>query len=274
MRRSIVVVLALLVALVAGAPVQAQEAGEKPSEVTFVHGIRGFFADVYLDDELILAGFAPERITEPLELEPGTHRIDLREADAPADSDPAVTKEFDVPANGKLTAVAHWTNVEDCIITLYDETGASVDAGSGKLIARHAAATGDVELSVDEDSAARSLAPAKQFVESVEPGRHTVAMTGIDDDGSGSKSSTVPVPEGGARVVYLVGSAKADTLGLLTQTVDGLGSGPDGVPTGNSGLVDPQQQRDLTAPLGVLTVVAVAGTGVLVTRRRVAATGR
>lgn len=272
MRRSVVAVLALLVALVAAAPVQAQGAGKKPSEVTFVHGVRGFFADVYLDDELILAGFAPERITEPLELEPGTHRIDLREADAPADADPAVTKEFDVPADGKLTAVAHWTGVEECIITLYDETGDSATAGSGRLIARHAAATPEVEVTVDDDRG-RSLAPAKQFVESVKPGDHTVAMRGLGEDRSGSKSSKVPVPEGGARVVYLVGSAKADTLGLLTQTVDGLESNPGGVPTGNSGLAA-TQQRDLTTPLGVLAVVAVAGSGVLVTRRRLAATGR
>lgn len=273
MRRSVVVVLALLVALVAAAPVQAQEAGKRPSEVTFVHGIRGFFTDVYLDDELILAGFAPERITEPLELEPGNHRIDLREADAPADAKPVVTKEFDVPANGKLTAVAHWTGVEDCIITLYDEAGDSVAAGSGKLIARHAAATGDVELTVDDNGTARSLAPAEQFADAVKPGDHTIAMSGLGEDGSGSKSSKVPVPEGAARVVYLVGSAKDDTLGLLTQTVHGLGSGPGGVPTGNSGLAAPQQ-RDLTAPLGALAGIAVAGAAVLATRRRVGAVGR
>jgi hypothetical protein len=260
-----VVVLALLAALLAAVPAQAQEADSGPSEVTFVHGIRGFFTDVYLDDELILAGFAPERITEPLELEPGTHRIDLREADAPADADPAVTKEFEVPANGKLTAVAHWTGVEDCTITLYDETGDSVAAGSGKLIARHAAATGDVELTVD-DATSEQLMPSAEVSEAVEPGDHTVAMAGLGEDGAGSKASTVPVPEGGARVVYLVGSAKNDTLGMLTQTVDDVGSGPDGVPTGNSGLAA-APERDL-GPLTALALVAAAGAGALTTRRR------
>lgn len=273
MRRTVVAVLGLLVALVSAAPVAAQESGNAPSEVTFVHGIRGFFTDVYLDDELILAGFAPERITEPLELEPGTHRIDLREADAPADADPVVTKEFDVPANGKLTAIAHWSGVEDCIITVYDESGDSAAAGKGKLIARHAAATGDVDLTVDDAGVTESLAPAEQVVETVEPGSHTVAMSGLGEGGSGSKSSKVPVPEGGARVVYLVGSAKADTLGLLTQTIEGLNSGPDSVPTGNSGLAA-AQQRDLTTPLSTLAVAAVAGAGVLAFRRRQAVTGR
>lgn len=271
MRRTGVVVLALLAALLAAVPAQAQDAGGEPSEVTFVHGIRGFFTDVYLDDELILAGFAPERITEPLELAPGTHRIDLREADAPADADPAVTKEFEVPEGGKLTAIAHWTGVEDCVITLYDETGAPVAAGSGKLIARHAAATGDVELTVD-DAATEQLMPSAEFSEAVEPGDHTVAMAGLGEDGAGSKASTVPVPEGGARVVYLVGSAKNDTLGLLTQTVDGVGSGPDGVPTGNSGLAA-TPERDVM-PLGALALLVVAGAGALAVRRwRPATTG-
>ena len=261
MVRSVVSALAMVAVLVLAVPAHATE-GQDTSEVTFVHGIRGFFTDVYLDDELILRGFAPERVTEPLNLTPGEHRIDLREADAPPDAKPAVTKTFDVPAGSRMTAVAHWTGVEDCTITLYDDVGDMVAAGSGRLVARHAAATGEVEFALDDETFDAPLAPASEVSESVDPGEHTVSVNG--EDGLAT-SSSVPVPEGGARVVYLVGSAKEDTLGLLTQTVDGLESDPEGVPTGNSGLA---ATSDTGAPVLPLVLLAMLGAALLSALRR------
>lgn len=266
MVRSVVAALSMVAVLVLAVPAHAAE--EKSSEVTFVHGIRGFFTDVYLDDELILEGFAPERVTEPLTLEVGEHRLDLREADAPADAKPAVTKTFTVDGGGNLTAVAHWTGVEDCKITLFDDAEEMLAAGKGELVARHTAATGDVEFALDDSTFAEPLTPDTEVSEAVDPGKHTVSVNG--DDGL-SKSSTVPVSEGSARVVYLVGSAKDDTLGLLTQTVEGLESSPEGVPTGNSGLAATPDSGAPVLPLALLTML---GAAVLVTVRRRAVTAR
>lgn len=266
MRRSTIVALLLVVGVLCMAPAAlAKPSEQEGSEVTFVNGIRGFIADVYLDDRLILAGFAPERITEPMALPPGPHRIDLREPDAKATSEPVVTKQFDVPAGGRLTAIAHWAGVEDCIITVFDDAGDVVAAGSGKLIARHAAATGAVELALD-DRTVDTLSPARQLAESVDPGTHTVA---INDRGSNDTivgSSQVPVTEGSARVVYLVGTAKDNSLGLLTQTIHGVGSNPDGVPTGNSGLAAPRWSMPLV-PLAALATIATGLLAVLGRRR-------
>jgi len=269
MVKSVVAALSMVVVLVLAVPAYAAQ-GSGSSEVTFVHGIRGFLTDVYLDDELILKGFEPERVTEPLVLEEGEHRIDLREADAPADTKPVVTKTFMVPDNGKMTAVAHWTGVEDCTITLFDDAGDMVAAGSGRLVARHAAATGDVEFALDDMTLDAPLAPAAEVSESVSPGEHTVAVS--DEDGL-AKSSSVPVPEGSARVVYLVGSAKEDTLGLLTQTVDGLESDPAGVPTGNSGLAATPDTGAPALPLALLALAAFTVVLVAVRRRTVVARG-
>ncbi len=270
MVRSVVGVMAIAAALLLAAPAFAQDdARTKSSEVTFVHGIRGFFTDVYLDDKLILAGFAPERVTEPMKLKAGRHRIDLRAADAPADAEPDVTKEFSVPAGGKLTAIAHWTRVEDCTITVFDESGDNVAAGSGKLIARHAAATGTVRLALDDQSGGQRLAPTMQLVESVSPGRHTVAVNDVASSRAVVESSRVPVPEGGARVVYLVGSAKEKTLGLLTHTIAGLESSPTGVPTGNSGIAAPGDGP----PVLALAVLAALGAMLLVGRRKAPTSG-
>jgi hypothetical protein len=272
MVRPVVATLAMLIVLLTAVPVLAQSVDEsEPSEVTFVNGIRGFFTDVYLDDELILEGFAPERITEPLQLEPGQHRIDLREPDAPADGEPAITKEFDVPAGGTLTAIAHWTGVDDCIISVYDESGGAVSAGSGKLIARHTAATGDVEFALDDKVHSEPLASTDEFAETVTPGSHTVAVKEASAGGAVIDSSRLPVSEGNARVVYLVGNAEQETLGLLTQNIEGLASNPDGVPTGNSGLAT----ADGVAPAVPLAVLAIIGAALLLgSRRRATVTSR
>lgn len=271
MVKSVVGTLTMLIVLLTAVPVLAQSPDESElSEVTFVHGIRGFFTDVYLDDELILEGFAPERITEPLELEAGQHRIDLREADAPADAEPAVTKTFDVPAGGTLTAIAHWTGVEDCIISVFDESGDAVDAGAGKLIARHTAATGDVEFALDDETFSGLLAPTEERAEPVRPGSHTIAVKEASSGGTVIERSRVPVREGSARVVYLVGSAKEETLGLLTQNIEGMASNPEGVPTGNSGLAT----SDGVAPALLLAVLAMIGAALLGIRRRAAVTSR
>jgi hypothetical protein len=266
-KRALVPFIVLFVVLLA-VPASAQE---EPAEgdmatVTFVHGIRGLLADVYLDDELILRGFAPERATEPMELEAGSHEIDLREADAPADSEPAVTKEFMVPTAGRLTAIAHWSGVDDCIITLFDDTGDAVAAGSGRLITRHTAATDDVELTVDDQPLDSTLMPTNERVDTVQPGTHTIAVKDAQSNTTLVSNSQVPVSEGVARVVYLVGTAKDDSLNLLTQTVNGLESGPSGVPTGNSGLADRAGTQPL--PLAAALVVALAMLLVAVVRRR------
>lgn len=263
MVRSVVAALSMVVVLVLAVPAYAaDEKSGKTSEVTFVHGIRGFFADVYLDDELILEGFAPERITDPMKLAVGEHTIDLREAGAAADAKPAVTKTFKVTAGGRVTAIAHWTGVEDCKITLFDDAAEMVAAGKGELVARHAAATGAVRFALDDTPFDAPLTPDSEVSESVDPGRHTVAVNG---DGGLAKTSRVPVPEGGARIVYLVGSAKDDTLGLLSQTVDRLGSNPEGVPTGNSGLAATATDADTS--MAPLVILAVLGVALLISRR-------
>jgi hypothetical protein len=266
-KRASVLLIVLFIVLLAF-PASAQEAPPEGdmATVTFVHGIRGLLADVYLDDELILRGFAPERATEPMELEQGSHQIDLREADAPADSKPAVTKEFMVPTAGRLTAIAHWSGVDDCIITLFDDTGDAVAAGSGRLITRHTAATDDVALTVDDQPLDSTLMPTNELVDTVQPGTHTIAIKDAQSNTTLVSNSKVPVPEGVARVVYLVGTAKDGSLNLLTQTVDGLESDPSGVPTGNSGLADDGGTQPL--PLAAALVVALAMLLVVQRQRR------
>ena len=67
----------------------------------------------------------------------------------------------------------------------------------------------------------------------------------------------VELAEGVNTVVYAYGSAEDGTLALAVQTIDGLHSGPAGVPSGTGGLVS-------DALPWQLAVVGLAGAGVLV----------
>ena len=268
MTKRFLVSFTVLVVLALAVPAYAQDTSDDKSTVTFVHGIRGMLADVYLDDKLILEGFKPERATDPMKLTPGVHRIDLRMADEPADSEPAVTKKFTVPAGKRLTAIAHWTGVDDCVITIYNDGGERIQAGRGKLITRHAAATDGVAVTLDDKPLNRDLEPSGQLVNTVRAGEHMVAVNAKGSNAALIADSQVPVDEGTARIVYLVGTAKDDNLNLLTQTVDGLESDPSGVPTGNSGLA----ASDSTLPWvpAAALLIAVALMAAAIRRRRAA----
>ncbi|SOC58402.1 hypothetical protein SAMN05421879_13412, partial [Ornithinimicrobium cerasi] len=61
--------------------------------------------------------------------------------------------------------------------------------------------------------------------------------------------------EGTNTIVYAWGSAEAGNLDLAVQTIDGLHSSPEGVPSGQGGLVD-------TNTLMVLALAGVAGAAI------------
>jgi hypothetical protein len=268
MTKRVLLSFTVLLVLALAVPAYAQDTSDDKSTVTFVHGIRGMLADVYLDDELILPGFEPRRATDPMKLKAGVHRIDLRMADEPADSEPAVTKKFTVPPGQRLTAIAHWAGVDDCIITIFNESGDQIQAGRGKLIARHAAATDGVTLTVDDKPLNRALEPTQQLVNTVKAGNHAVAIRAEGSDATLVTGSRVPVSEGTARIVYLIGTAKDDNLSLLTQTVDGLESNPSAVPTGNSGLATGDGIQQPWIPAGALLIAVALIAGAIRRRRK------
>src|SRR3954471_2267731 len=75
--------------------------------VTVVHGLRGVVADVYVDGTLALPAFEPERVTDPIALPAGPHRVEIRLAGAAPTDPPAVTGDVDVTADAFQSIVAH-----------------------------------------------------------------------------------------------------------------------------------------------------------------------
>src|SRR5439155_13782731 len=90
-------------------------------------------------------------------------------------------------------------------------------------------------------------------------------------DAAGGGTAVVPpdrvtLADGTVQFLYLIGSTSDNSVGWLTQTVQGLTSAPAGVPTGTDGLARPA--RFPIAVFMVLLALAVMTAPALRSRRR------
>ncbi|HSK96211.1 MAG TPA: DUF4397 domain-containing protein [Euzebyales bacterium] len=245
------IVLTLL--LVAG-PAAAQS---DTATVTLIHGFRGLLADVYLDGDRILEGFAPERSTDPTELPVGSHTVEVREADAAPDSEPVVEGTLDLQAGANLSAVVHPDADGEPTISLFDNAFDAPRGGDARAVVRHTAVAPAIDVTVGDVEVATGLQPGAEDSAVIDPRDTEVVATASSEDVL--PPERINVAEGTTVALYLIGS-DGDRLGWLSQRLDTSGP-PAGVPTGNSGLA---------APVGVpWWAVAAAGLAVLASLRLV-----
>jgi hypothetical protein len=260
-RVSPVVLLAFALATLVGlsGTASGQEAG---GTVTIVHGFRGLVADVYLDGTLILESFEPERATDPVQLAAGDHEVEVREAGAEASSAAAVTGTLTVPAGANLSAVVHLSESGEPTMTVFNNDLRTVPPGSTRLVVRHAAAAGPVDVALDDAPLASGLNNPTEAFREVSATTHQVSVSA--DSETLLPPQEVPLQEGTAQYLYLIGSQDDGTLAWITQTVAGMQSAPAGVPTGNSGLAEETGGAGVSPVLVLVAAAAalVAGLGV------------
>ena len=69
--RRIFPLVVLVATLPLGAAMTAASASQDRPSISIIHGLPGFTADIYLDDELLLDGFRPTQATDPMKLDRG-----------------------------------------------------------------------------------------------------------------------------------------------------------------------------------------------------------
>ncbi|MBA2625903.1 MAG: DUF4397 domain-containing protein [Acidimicrobiia bacterium] len=273
--------LAVAVAVALGAgPAAAQEAPTATGTVTIVHGFRGLVADVYLDGTKILESFEPERSTDPVQLPAGDHRVEVREAGAGGGTVAAVDDTLSVPAGANLSAVVHTSPAGDATMTVFSNDLNKVAPGTSRLVVRHAASAEAVDVNVDGAPLVAGLRNPDQSARELPAVSHRIEVRGAGAAEPLVPVTDVPLQEGTAQYLYLIGAAEEETLGWITQTVGGLGTVPAAVNTGNSGLAtDPVTPLDPTGPFGAgasaallvlasaLVVVTTLGSRLLLARR-------
>lgn len=257
MRRPLVIAIAFVLC---GSTMSAASAAPGKGTVTIVHGLPGFTADVYLNDELILDGFVPTTATDPLRLDPGSYDLALRDLGAPADSEPVLSDTVSVSRGSDISVVAHLTQSGEETVSVFENSFRRVPAGMSLLLVRDVAAAPAFWVSVDGQQQIRNLRPSNERTVRIEPGRHALA---VEASGSGAKlirQTDIRFDEGVVQVVYVIGEARAGNLDLMLQSVSGLRTRPTGVLTGDGGLA---AQRDLFPPWATLAMV-LAGGGLMV----------
>lgn len=227
--------------------------------LSVLHGVPGLTVDVYVNGDLTLDDFEPGDLAGPLSLPAGTYSVALTASDA-ADASAPVLGPIDLPlqAGGNYTAVAHLDADGDPTAKLFTNDTAAIAAGEGRLTVRHVAAAPAVDVLAGGSPVITNLANPDEAKLDLAAGTISaaVAATGTTDPVLGP--TDVAVQEGVSTVLYAWGSLEDDNLALASQTIEGLGSAPHGVPTGQVEVVE--QGRNLSALFGV-GLLAMLGLG-------------
>jgi hypothetical protein len=250
--------------LITGAPAHAQET----SQVSVVHGIPGQDVDVYVNGEATLEGFAPTEVAGPLELAAGSYDIVITEPGGDPEGEPILSVEgAEVPAGANLTLVAHLDEGGEPVLTPFVNDVDPLDAGQARLTVRHTAAAPAVDVRAGEEPVFTELTNPNEASADLAAGTVSadVVLTGTDTVVLGP--ADLELAEGTSTIAYAIGSADEETLDLVVQTIEGLHTPPDGVPSGTGGLADPSGTGWWLGVAGLGVVLLAAGLSTLRPRR-------
>lgn len=215
------------------APAPAPAAQATEAQVTVVHGLRGELVDVYLDGKLLLDGFKPDRLTDPMAVPIGSHTIDLRPAGTPSADPPKATATATLEP-GPVAVVAHFTPDGGWTMSMFANDVEPLAAGTGRVVFRNAAAVTPVAVTLEGAAALPPIDAGKEAAENVPAASYAVKV-GASDGATLLPDDDIAVDAGAALVLYLVG--QGDNVTWLSQRIAASAAAPAAVQAGNSGLL-------------------------------------
>jgi len=260
-------VAAALVALALGAGATAAQA----AELTIVHSVPGFTADVYVNGKKELAGFGAGTMAPRVPLKAGTYHVAIRKAGSAATSKAVLAATLRLKATDDLAVVAHIGTNGMPMLTVYKNRFRPEAPGQTALVVRHVADAPPVDVYVDGRRVMRKLTHMAAGTASLAAGQHQVRVVVAGTQRALYEPVDISLQPGKVYVVYTVGVAKKHTLDELVDTVPVRALPPDAVPAGQSGLVD-RVTGATSSPggraLGLLGALLVAIAGILLARSR------
>jgi hypothetical protein len=240
----------------------ASAAAADTATVSVVHGIPDTPVNVFVNGKATLTDFKPLTVAGPLELPAGTYDVKVYPAkDTAGSGTPVIEASATLTAGENVTLVAHLTADGKPTITPYVNDTSAIEAGKGRLVVRHDAAAPAVDVRANGTVAFPGLVNPKEASADLPAGTVSadVVLAGTSTVAIGP--ADVTVTEGTETIVYAVGSASDKTLGVVVQTIDGLGSAPGGVPAGTGGQSAGlySQPGWIAAVIGLGVVIAAAG---------------
>ncbi len=254
--------LALIVALFSlmlATPASAQDAS-----IMLAHGIPDTDVDIVVDGGVVIADFNFGEM-EDLSAFSGQTLPALTVNLAGTETVALDLGDFAVPASGNYTVIAHLDADGAPTVSVFENDVSAIAAGEGRLTVRHTAAAPAVDVWANGS-------PAFQNVSNGDGGSADLAAGTISAEvvPAGATEPVVfgpadlPITEGASLIVFAVGSLEAGNLGVLTQSISGLGESPSAVNTGNSPV---DNGMDANVAYGIVLATAILGLAFIGTRR-------
>jgi hypothetical protein len=228
-------VLAAGVACGLGAATAAPAAAADNSTVYVVHGVPGLTVDVYVNGKAALTGFKPGQVAGPLSLPAGSYDVAIRKAGDAATTAPVIDKKLTLPAGANMSLAAHLSAAGAPTLTAFVNPVGGIADGKARLVVRHTAAAPAVDVLAGGKPAFTGLTNPNQQTADLAAGTVSaaVALAGGTEPVIGPADLTLKASQ--VTVVYAIGSAKDNTLRLVTQSLDAAQM-PQGVEAGSGGL--------------------------------------
>ena len=259
MRRvPILLALAALVVAVAAVPALAQD-----DSLSAVHGIPETPVDVYVDGEAVVEGFNFGEVAGPVPLEAGDYEVAITPAGEPVES---AVLSGTVAVAGAASGVAHLDEDGNPTLTAFANDTSAIAAGECRVVAHHTGKAPTVDVYADGNALFTGLSNGESQGADVPAGTYAVAVAPAGTSaGDAVLEADVTCAEGTAVLVYAVGDLEEGTLTVASQTITGLQSAPESVPSGEGAL--PASGVPFLAVLLALIGVAAIGIGVPALRR-------
>lgn len=263
MRKLIVLLGATLLALL---PASGALAQTSEGQVVVVHGVPDLTVDVYVNGDLVLEDFEFGTVAGPLTLPAGTYDLEVYPANAdPSSSDPALAGSTDLPGGAYATIAAYLQEGGAPTLGVFVENNSQIAAGNARVTARHLADFGAVDILANGGAVWEGVTNGVGADTEVPADTYNLEITAAGDPATVAFDADVNLAEGTDTIAYAIGSVGDGTFQVVTNTISGLQSAPEGVPTGNAGTA--ATSNLLPVALLAFGLVGIAGGVKLLVRR-------
>lgn len=239
------------------------------ARIHLIHGIPDVPVDVAAGGAEVFADFEFGQ-TKDLSALAGTTLADLQVLAAGTDTVAIDAGDVALPASGNYTVIAHLTAEGDPTLSVFENDTAAIAAGQGRLVVRHTAAAPAVDIKANgavafagvtnPNEGSADLPVGTISAEVVPAGAASPVVIGPAD---------LAIADGTSLIVYAIGSLDSGTLGVLTETITGLGSNPTRIDTGNSPIDTGDEGSNLSLLIvAMVSAAGIAGAGTLFVRTR------
>lgn len=221
-----VAAVAAIAAMAMSIPSLATSAGAADtSQVYVVHGIPGTPVDVYVNGDLTIPDFQPEAVAGPLALAAGDYRVQIFAHVAnPPETAPASGAVIDeteaVPSGASVSLIASLDESGNPALNAFVNDTSTVASGKARVTVRHTAAAPAVDIYVDGAKAVSGLANPDEAVAEIPTGSHEIAVKVAGTDTTVIGPATLDFAANTNTIVYAIGSAQGESLGVVTQSLD------------------------------------------------------